>query len=578
MNGSSHTDSHAPVTQFTLIREFISQNPQIFVFYMLFLLILPLQDVGLPHFYGKIVQQIQSRQSYQKTFIYVVAIIICIQLVNGLLDLEEMTLQPKMMDFLHTKIVRHIFEKYSTSMEDLKTGDLFAKLIKLPFAFYDYLEIWRYFIIPQLLVYVLTGVYLYHKDNVIGVAFGVMIALVTAMIMIIPQMCHGISMQRDKNFNELNEAIDEMMKNMPAILNAGLYSEEEKVLKGFQDRYSKFTRMSMMCMIYCKMVFVVVYLAFIVYFFWRCYNRIKEGAMSAGVFVTLFTIIMYTTNSMWKIVYQVKDVIFRIGTIKESMKVFDPLEKPAEVAPVTSTEPVSGKIEKDDVIVFDTVTFRYPRTDVDDAVLNRFNLRIKRGERVLLVGKIGSGKSTALKLIMKYHLPHAGHLYLEGVPYETIPLEELRSRIGYVPQNPILFNRTIYENINYGKRHVSREEVSELIKTLGMEGTFAKFKQGLDTPVGKNGNALSGGQRQILWIMRVILQNPEVLLLDEPTASIDAETKELVQKLIEHAMEGRTVIGVTHDPFLHKLATRIITLDNGAIVKDDAQGSRNPWF
>jgi len=138
MNGS-YTDSDAPITQFTLIREFILQNPQIFVFYLLFLIILPLQDVGLPHFYGKIVQQIQSRQSYQKTFVYVVGIIVCIQLVNGLLDLEEMTLQPKMLEYLHTKIVRHIFDKYSMSMEDLKTGDLFAKLIKLPFAFYDYM-------------------------------------------------------------------------------------------------------------------------------------------------------------------------------------------------------------------------------------------------------------------------------------------------------------------------------------------------------------------------------------------------------------------------------------------------------
>jgi len=564
----------APVTHGKLLREFVGENPQIFMFYLLFLLVLPLQDVGLPHLYGKIVQQIQNKQAYGKTFVWVVSIIVVIQFVNAMLDMEEMRFQPRMVEFLQTRIVRHLFGEYSTSLDDLKTGEIFSKLIKLPFALYDYLEIWRYFIIPQLLVYTLTGAYLYSKDPTIGVAFGVMMAVVAFMIFTIPNMCKGISMERDENFNALNEGIDEMLKNMPAILNAGTYDAEEAILRGYQAKYSEYTKRSMMCMIYCKMVFIVVYLAFILFFFWRCYGLILSGRMPAGVFVALFTIMMYTTNSMWRIVYNIKDVIFRIGTIKESMKLFDPVEKAREVAPAAGAGGAGGAAA-DEVLSLSRVSFKYPKSGNDGPVVRDVSLSVRRGERVLLVGKIGSGKSTVLKLLMKYHLPTEGAIYLEGVPYANITEEALRARIGYVPQTPVLFDRSVYENINYGgRRDVSREEILALVAKLGLSETFAKFKDGLETRVGKNGGKLSGGQRQILWMLRVVLQEPDVLLLDEPTAAIDSETKVAVEKLLEYAVRGRTVIGVTHDPFLHRQATRIVTMDNGRIVKDSAAGGR----
>ena len=574
--GANGAAAAPPVTHGQLLTEFVRENPQIFVFYLLFLLVLPLQDVGLPHLYGKIVQQIQSKQAYGKTFVWVVSIIVVIQFVNALLDMEEMRFQPKMVEFLHMRIMRHLFGEYSTSLDDLKTGEIFSKLIKLPFALYDYLEIWRYFIVPQLLVYTLTGAYLYSKDPTIGVAFGAMMAVVAFMILTIPNMCKSISMERDENFNALNEGIDEMLKNMPAILNAGTYDAEEAILRGYQAKYADYTKRSMMCMIYCKMVFIVVYLAFILFFFWRCYGLILSGRMSAGVFVALFTIMMYTTNSMWRIVYNIKDVIFRIGTIKESMKLFDPVEKARQVAGAGGA---AGGAGDDEVLRLTRVSFKYPGVAAGAAaaepVVRDVSLSVRRGERVLLVGKIGSGKSTVLKLLMKYHLPTDGALYLEGVPYANITEEKLRERIGYVPQTPVLFDRSVYENINYGsKRDVSREEVLALVAKLGLTETFAKFKDGLDTRVGKNGGKLSGGQRQILWMLRVILQEPDVLLLDEPTAAIDAETKVAVEKLLEYAVRGRTVIGVTHDPFLHRQATRIVTMDNGRIVKDSAAGGR----
>jgi ATP-binding cassette subfamily B protein len=520
--------------------------------YILFLTILPLQDVGLPHLYSRIVKAIENKKPFKWMFVQVVAIIIVVQTVFLALDFEEMRLQPRMIEFVDTKIMRHLFEKYSTHMEELRTGDIITKLVKIPYAIYDYYEAWRFFIIPKIIVYIITAVYIYGHDKILGVVFGVLTTAIIAAIFCVPLIGKYVSIKRNQNYEELHEAMDDMLRNMPAILNADMYHQEEEKMRHYQKEYSKYTRASMMYMIYSKIVFIIAFVAFTLFFFTRCYLLITSGRMSGATFVAMFTIMTFATGSMWAIVYQIKDLIFKSGILTDSLKVLDP-------APVRPSVLDRGVQDKSAHIELSKVSFGYKPDG--PLVLDDFSLSVRRGERVLLMGSIGAGKSTILKLVMKYYVPSKGEVYLEGVPYSALTPRGIRGRIGYVPQLPILFNRTIYENINYGPRNVSREEILELVEAVKLSEVFAKFGEGLDTPVGKNGAKLSGGQRQIIWILRVILQNPEILLLDEPTSSIDAETKEAVHRLIQFAMKDRTVLAVTHDPVLKKTATRVVVVE-----------------
>ena len=157
-------------------------------------------------------------------------------------------------------------------------------------------------------------------------------------------------------------------------------------------------------------------------------------------------------------------------------------------------------------------------------------------------------------------------IYYNKIPYNNISVEKIREIVGYVPQTPMLFNRTIYENIVYNNTSITKEQVLEIMHKFGLGEMLKKFPEGLDTNVGNGGTKLSGGQRQIVWILRVMLQNPEVIILDEPTSALDEGTKPIVQNMLETIMENKTTIMITHDQYLYKMADTIVELKNGKVI------------
>jgi len=185
------------------------------------------------------------------------------------------------------------------------------------------------------------------------------------------------------------------------------------------------------------------------------------------------------------------------------------------------------------------------------------------------VGKIGSGKSTLISLLMKYQTPQAGEIFIKGVPYSTLSSKEIRKRVCYIPQSPILLNRSVYENIVYGlSAPPNAEEIMATIKQLGLTSFLENLPKGLDTNVGVHGSKLSGGQRQIIWILKALFSKPDIIIMDEPTAAVDDSTKQSVHKLLTKVMKDKTVIMITHDPYLLKFASRVITMKEGVVVQD----------
>jgi ABC-type multidrug transport system fused ATPase/permease subunit len=144
---------------------------------------------------------------------------------------------------------------------------------------------------------------------------------------------------------------------------------------------------------------------------------------------------------------------------------------------------------------------------------------------------------------------------------------DIKKRIGYVPQHSQLFNRTVYENIIYGHEGMySRKDIENIIAKMDLAKEFASLADGIDTRVGKNGQMLSGGQRQLVWCLRVLLQRPDVVVMDEPTASLDEESKHTLWRMLKMLMRGKTVIIVTHDEFVKRIATRTIHIQDGKVV------------
>ncbi|OFJ84577.1 lipid A export permease/ATP-binding protein MsbA [Neisseria sicca] len=219
---------------------------------------------------------------------------------------------------------------------------------------------------------------------------------------------------------------------------------------------------------------------------------------------------------------------------------------------------------------FDNVDVRY-HADGKKA-LDSFNLDIRKGERVALVGRSGSGKSTAVNLLPRFVEPSSGAVYLDDVNIEDIKLDNLRSQFALVSQDVFLFEGTLWENVRYSRPDATEEEVLAALKAANLQDLVESSPHGLNQPIGANGNQLSGGQRQRVAIARAILKDAPILLLDEATSALDNESERLVQQALERLMENRTSIIVAHRLTTVEQADRIIVMDDGHIVE---QGSHD---
>ena len=201
-------------------------------------------------------------------------------------------------------------------------------------------------------------------------------------------------------------------------------------------------------------------------------------------------------------------------------------------------------------------------------MLHDFTLTIEGGQKVALVGPSGAGKSTITKLLLRLFDVKGGSIEVDGQNITKVTQDSLREAISFVPQEPILFHRTLMENIRYGRLDATNEEVLEAAKKAHCHEFISSLPQGYETFVGERGVKLSGGERQRVAIARAILKNSPILVLDEATSSLDSESESLIQDALNVLMEGKTVIVIAHRLSTIMKMDRIIVLQNGAIVAD----------
>jgi len=235
-------------------------------------------------------------------------------------------------------------------------------------------------------------------------------------------------------------------------------------------------------------------------------------------------------------------------------------EQPKSDHPKKTLDSVRGEIE------FTDVTFSYP-TRPDIPVLKGLTFSAKPKQTVALVGESGCGKSTTVSLLERLYRPTGGSIKLDGVPIDELEIGWLRSQMGLVSQEPILFATSIYENIRYGKPDATKEEVENAAKMANAHNFICSFPQGYDTPVGEKGVTLSGGQKQRIAIARALIRNPKVLLLDEATSALDTESERVVQEALDRAREGRTTIVIAHRLSTIKNADLIVVIDDGQVFE-----------
>jgi len=298
---------------------------------------------------------------------------------------------------------------------------------------------------------------------------------------------------------------------------------------------------------------------------WGLYQgtqAVVRGDISAGHLgqTVVYVIILVSSVAVLSEVYG--DLLRAAGATERLMELLSlrsPIASPPKPTALAATSGGSSVALRD-------VTFRYPSRP-QHATLSHFNLNVQPGETVALVGPSGAGKSTVFQLLLRFYDVASGQVLVDSVPVKDVALDDLRERIGIVPQDSVIFSADAMENIRYGKPTASDDEVIAAAQAAFAHDFISALPEGYKTFLGERGVRLSGGQRQRISIARAMLKNPPLLLLDEATSALDAESERMVQAALESAMKDRTTLVIAHRLSTVQRADRIVVLEAGEIVE-----------
>ncbi|MEM7571546.1 MAG: ABC transporter transmembrane domain-containing protein [Bacteroidota bacterium] len=502
-----------------------------------------------------------------------------------------------LMSFFRVRLQAIVSEKSMALLRE----DVFKKVLQLPLAFFekrrvgellsritsDITQIQGVFSITlaefmrQIIIFV--GGTIYILFTVFKLA---LISLATLPFVIIAAMFFGryvrkLMKQRQDQLAESNVVVEESLQNIQTVK---AYTSEAFETQRYRKSVQESVRISLKTAtvrgLFAAFLITVMFgtLFFIIY---QSMLQVQAGTLEEGdllnfvVFTGLIGAAIASLGSFYTELVaalgasdRIVDILEDPNTEYETSPVSDQPEKTSIIEPANGdiTSIGAAKLDLQAAIEFSGVHFSYP-TREDVPVLKGIDLSIQPGQRVALVGSSGSGKSTIVKLLLRFYEFEQGQISIGEKKIQEYPLLDFRDQLALVPQEVMLFGGSIRENIAYGRKEANDDQIKAAAQQANALEFIESFPEGLDTVVGDRGIKLSGGQRQRIAIARAILKDPQILLLDEATSSLDAESERVVQEALNRLMEGRTSIIIAHRLATIRNADRIYVLENGQIIE-----------
>ena len=291
---------------------------------------------------------------------------------------------------------------------------------------------------------------------------------------------------------------------------------------------------------------------------WYGGNNVINGTITAGSLVAFLTYAVNISNPIKRLTRVIGSIQKALAAAQRVFMIIDMPEEIAESRDAKQLPEVSGKVE------FQNVSFAY---DDKGNVITDLSFSVKPGEVIAIVGPSGAGKSTIANLLPRFYDVNKGDIKIDGHSVREVTLDSLREQVGIVPQETMLFNGSVYNNILYGRLDATKEEIEAAAKAANAHDFIMQLTDGYETKLGDRGVNLSGGQRQRIAIARAILKNPRILILDEATSALDTESERVVQEALDRLMVGRTSFVIAHRLSTVKNADKILVLEKGNLVE-----------
>ncbi len=368
-----------------------------------------------------------------------------------------------------------------------------------------------------------------------------------------------ISLKRAVTATQTNSYMSDSLSNQNSVLLFSAHTFELNVFKSVAMQFlyamrKRFIFDSVVGAVYSGFILVAeLALVGLALYYWSL------GQTTLGTVILIQTYIIGLIDDIWGFSRTIQTVEEAYSDAREMVEI---LETPHEVQDVPGAKELTVREGK---IVFDKVTFSY---NENNEALSDLNVEITPGQKVGLIGPSGAGKSTFVKLLLRFFDVSGGSIQIDGQDIRDVTQDSLHSAIGFVPQDPALFHRSLMDNIRYGRRDATDEEVIEASQKAHAHEFISKLPEGYNTLVGERGIKLSGGERQRVAIARAILKNAPILVLDEATSALDSESERLIQDALNILMEGKTVIVIAHRLSTIQHMDRILVIDDGKITED----------
>jgi ATP-binding cassette subfamily B protein len=521
-----------------LILHFVMKNKVVVFLWIFFTFLLyPIHHVIIPKYYGLVINSFKDKSNKFLNLVkYLVLFYICAMAIESILFYCTKIIAPNFGEYATSTMYNYIIDHYEMDFDDIHSGEILSKITYISTIFFSYLETLRTLLFSQFFVFAST---LYHYWYVSGEVFTFFLLAIIINVLYIYNVFKikfkvdlVLYDQRSKLFEYMNDS----MLNLVSIYSTN--NEEKEKNKFVEEEYKIYkdsetasldiyflseTTWNVVC------VFIFIILNYLIYNSYLKKQIHVEKLVST--FTLTFSVLRFYENAP-HIIKKLSKLYSEIGDVEKFF---------IEINQLNQTSKIDTKGFANGDILYTNVYHKYK----DTFVLNNVSFKIEKGEKVALVGPIGSGKSTAVKLLLGFQPLTMGNITINGVSINEISNHQLRKNVFYIPQKPKLFNRTLYENIVYGlEEPPSMDNIMTLLDELNMKEVFMEK---MNKKVGLDGNSLSGGQKQIVWLLRSFYRKSKIIVMDEPTASLDQANKELLLKTINKLSVGKTLIIISHD-------------------------------
>lgn len=525
---------------------------------IMFIMGLILAHIIFPKSFSSLIEKITDGKTNEfgyKDIIITLIPYIASEVLIYFADILDTYYLPKIEFLVIQKISDQVLKSVKINNTQVNTTELILNLKKI-FELRSIYHLTLVYIIPMLLLSITLAIYFWYANKRLGMLSTIILIITFVSLVYMSVDCTQKSVESEQQVTAYCDDVNDIFLNIDNVISAGTNTNEvNRIISNGDVLHDEFIQRES-CNSNLKFTSAMMYFGVMIGLNGMSVKLFYENAFDKTSLMTIFFMVLNLIQHCDAMIYEMHNITHSIGNYKEIKRYFKQfkLSSPTNIINDPTKRISFGNIKFQNITIYNG----------DRLILNKIDCEINGSEKTALIGNIGTGKTTLIKALLGL-LKYEGTIKVDGFDIKQLGNEFISKNIAYIPQNPRLFNRSIFENLTYGTQF-TKQEIIHLLKEYGMYDFFMQFENGIDSSVGSNGDKLSGGQRQLVFILRSIIQNKKIFVLDEPTSSLDENHKNMLFRLL-NTQNDKTIIVITHDKEILHFFDTILLLEHNKIKR-----------